>query len=516
MSSKLKVLVAFITYIVIFGVIQIIYLPQGQIIKDWKVIKVDENQVEIDIDAFDEIVVPYSRNIEEPGIYEFSAIIVPDNMNSNVLHLRRLNGYAFEVNLNGQMIYQQGDLEIPTANIWNHSFLIDIPDGLLHQKNILVISVHGLHDIGFIMEPTIGTRNEHNLVVELQNMVTEGLSYMIIGSSIILGILMILLGSKQKMRDNYYTQFGLSFITFSMYNLEYLYREYTGSLEFYLLFRKILYLMMMYAVGFLITGVLNFLYEYKINIKIKIFYYAALSPILLMPDFNSVRITIIVFNMILIVLSMFLVFAVLLNPKAKLRFSISFLMITIIHAVIVFLFNLPYIVFINYGITVILIGLTYTLVLEFGQLHTVNIQLENKTLIDGLTDAYNREYMDKIQASDGDLLIFMDIDYFKVYNDTLGHQKGDELLKEFVTFIKNNIRDEDSVIRYGGDEFVVYLQQTPIEQGNIKAETFKKHIQENYEYVDLSYGISSYKGNMFATIQATDKFMYRMKEGKKR
>lgn len=186
------------------------------------------------------------------------------------------------------------------------------------------------------------------------------------------------------------------------------------------------------------------------------------------------------------------------------------------HAVIVFLFKLPVIIFINYGLTVILIGLAYTLVVEFGQLHTDNLVLENKTLVDGLTQAYNREYMEKITAKDGDLFIFMDIDYFKVYNDTLGHQLGDVLLIDLVKYIKQNIREKDCIIRYGGDEFILYLAETPREQGDIKAELIKTFVQKNYQYVDLSYGISSFDGSVHSTIQTTDKYMYRMKESKKR
>lgn len=514
MSGKKKIFLAIIIYIVLYGVIQFIYLPQGQIIKDWKLMEVDSG--EIGMDAFTEIQVPYSQNIEKPGIYEFSAIVFPENIKSNVLSIRRMNGYAFEVSLNGKNIYQQGDMEVPTANIWNHSFLINIPDGLLSQKNIFVIKVYGLHDIGFIMEPTLGRRNELNLVVELQNMTAEGLSYMIIGSSLILGILMIRLGFKQGRKESYYLQFGYSFIAFSVYNLEYLYREYTGSLSFYLMFRKILYLSMMYAIGFLFSGVLNFLHDYQINKKIKLFYYISLLSILLMPTFNALRMMVVVSNIILIFLMIILVIAVLRNTKAELTFSISFLMIAILHTIIIILFKIPGTVFINYGIIVILIGLTYTLVFEFGQLQTDNLELENNSLIDGLTVAYNRTYMDRLVAHDGDLFMFMDIDYFKVYNDTLGHQKGDELLVELVSYIKSHIREQDSIIRYGGDEFVMVLMNTEKSAGILKAELIRRFVQENYEYVDVSYGISMYNGNIHTTIQAADKFMYRMKESKKR
>ncbi len=76
--------------------------------------------------------------------------------------------------------------------------------------------------------------------------------------------------------------------------------------------------------------------------------------------------------------------------------------------------------------------------------------LYNKRFFDFIIDKYNN---DAIQTG----VLFIDLDNFKIINDTLGHLKGDLIIKECAKNIKKNIRDIDYAFRFGGDEFVVLL-----------------------------------------------------------
>jgi len=93
-------------------------------------------------------------------------------------------------------------------------------------------------------------------------------------------------------------------------------------------------------------------------------------------------------------------------------------------------------------------------------------QVERQARLDSLTGVYNHGYFLKILAEQADnasktktplSLIMLDIDYFKQYNDTYGHLVGDQILKSLCAAIQHNIKQSDSVGRWGGEEFVISL-----------------------------------------------------------
>ena len=82
-------------------------------------------------------------------------------------------------------------------------------------------------------------------------------------------------------------------------------------------------------------------------------------------------------------------------------------------------------------------------------------------------------------------LLVMDLDRFKVMNDTLGHIIGDSLLRQLAIVIKDNLRSTDIICRYGGDEFAIILTETNAESAFIVAENIRKVI-ENHDFYALS------------------------------
>lgn len=130
---------------------------------------------------------------------------------------------------------------------------------------------------------------------------------------------------------------------------------------------------------------------------------------------------------------------------------------------------------------------------------------------DGLTDLYNHRYFQdqmkfnvaqSMRYNQQFSLIILDIDFFKKFNDTYGHQVGDAVLKLVANTIKHNVRSTDIVCRYGGEEMSIILPNTTGEEAYMTAEKLCQKIKENKLKlsgeelgVTVSLGVSTYPQN---------------------
>jgi diguanylate cyclase (GGDEF)-like protein len=172
--------------------------------------------------------------------------------------------------------------------------------------------------------------------------------------------------------------------------------------------------------------------------------------------------------------------------------------------------------------------------LENRDLEESNLTLQYLSAIDGLTQIANRRSLDRSMAIEWQRalrkrepigFIMADIDHFKVFNDTYGHQAGDECLRVVASLIKDHARRPgDLAARYGGEEFALVLANSSAEQAGIIAEQMRKVIMETtikYEKsvstnITASFGVASMvpghgQANPDALILAADQAMYRAK-----
>jgi diguanylate cyclase (GGDEF)-like protein len=119
-------------------------------------------------------------------------------------------------------------------------------------------------------------------------------------------------------------------------------------------------------------------------------------------------------------------------------------------------------------------------------------------------------------------LVILDLDHFKRFNDTMGHQVGDRLLKELVVVLEENVRRGDLIARYGGEEFVVLLPQATLENGlkvadKLRRAVFEYGVEHAEEYrhlpVSISVGVTEMLPNdsAMAMIGRADAALYRAK-----
>lgn len=156
-------------------------------------------------------------------------------------------------------------------------------------------------------------------------------------------------------------------------------------------------------------------------------------------------------------------------------------------------------------------------------LENITLKIENKyhSLTDPLTRLGNRR---RLRISIDDLLpvarrrnepfsvILLDIDHFKKFNDANGHRAGDQLLVKVAEILEECSRDQDIVIRYGGEEFLIVLPASDLEDAVVLAERILKTIRSKTR-VTMSAGIAMLKKDMGfdEVVQLADQNLYSAK-----
>jgi diguanylate cyclase (GGDEF)-like protein len=159
-------------------------------------------------------------------------------------------------------------------------------------------------------------------------------------------------------------------------------------------------------------------------------------------------------------------------------------------------------------------------------------ELSEQVITDPLTRLNNRRYLwdflgrDLIRARRAVLpvaAILFDIDHFKRFNDTWGHEAGDLVLKSVADVIRQNVRGSDIACRYGGEEFIVILSESTRTVALQRAETIRQDIEKlelmfgdkPLDRVTASFGVALYPthaDNAEALVRAADDALYRAKD----
>lgn len=170
------------------------------------------------------------------------------------------------------------------------------------------------------------------------------------------------------------------------------------------------------------------------------------------------------------------------------------------------------------------------------KLKLLNKKLESASYTDSLTGIFNRRYFNLIFSREikrakrerySIAFMMLDIDFFKQYNDTYGHIKGDEALQKVALFLQNTLRrPSDFLFRLGGEEFGILLAQTNVNESEMLAQKICEGIVAEQiehsgssvsEYVTLSVGVSVFladerlEGDKIMSM--ADKMLYEVKEG---
>jgi len=173
---------------------------------------------------------------------------------------------------------------------------------------------------------------------------------------------------------------------------------------------------------------------------------------------------------------------------------------------------------------------------EYLSLSIANIKLSEKlasqSIRDILTGLFNRRYMEETiqreilraarkQTKIG--IVMADIDHFKQINDTYGHEAGDEFLMKLADFFKTKTRGSDIACRYGGEEFILILPESSVEDTYKRADYLREEIKKMKVYfrgqllpsITLSFDIATYPDHGIDTdelMRVADTALYKAKE----
>ncbi len=171
---------------------------------------------------------------------------------------------------------------------------------------------------------------------------------------------------------------------------------------------------------------------------------------------------------------------------------------------------------------------------EIEQLRTEVKKAREEALSDGLTGLINRKGFDMALAeclehytdsTNGPCLFIADIDHFKRVNDTYGHLLGDKVIRAIAKILDDNIKGKDVAARFGGEEFVVLLPDTPLDGAYQLAEKIRATVEklsikrtdknETISNITVSFGVAHYKKGepMSEFVARADGALYQSKNG---
>jgi diguanylate cyclase (GGDEF)-like protein/PAS domain S-box-containing protein len=167
---------------------------------------------------------------------------------------------------------------------------------------------------------------------------------------------------------------------------------------------------------------------------------------------------------------------------------------------------------------------------QLDEIKRLRAELQEQAIRDPLTNVYNRRFLADVmdrelaQANRNEKpasVVILDIDFFKQFNDTYGHRCGDYVLQFIARFLGERIRRGDVLCRYGGEEFVIFMPNAPLESACQRAESLRNEMANAFiEYEGLhlktsfSAGVAGFPvhgSTSDALLNAADKALYRAK-----
>ncbi len=459
------------------------------------------------------------------------------NIKNPVLIMPMVFFNSYKIYLNDKLLGTLGDYKNNYSNIWTYTKAYNVNNLLKKNKlNTIKITSNKNFEIGFGLKPVIMNISKANKYIFGLNLYNNMFPLISIGIMLSISVIFFIINlSTIQTRFHVSIYIALSFILLAFYLFEFIFIEY---LPFsYLIFKKItfssLYLSnIFFLIGFTKYFNLKFTHISKflivissVGIGLIIF---ALNQVIYIRKFYSYFNFIIIFY---IINFLYLSYKKYKNTGSKkilaMFWGILIASPFVIHDIFINFVITDKIYLSQIGIVFIYIFLAYTILHDFTLLNKKYI-LEKKradlnykkSLKDPLTGIFNRKVLEKLETIIDNTYsaLMLDIDDFKEINDNYSHLIGDSILKNISNILKKNLRDDDVIIRYGGDEFLIFLSNSNMDIAKKVASKINNVIRKtnfkNEIKITCSIGIKKVNINesLNKIIEISDKNMYKAKE----
>ncbi len=436
---------------------------------------------------------------------------------ANRLIIPGVNGGGMEVYINGHLVYQSGDIKNGHANMWNSVHVISFDPSILKKHNILRIKFYALYNAGLSFIPYIGNYDNLRMKIMFVNFFKYDIVFFMMGMMMSLAAVLFTISALEREGRRKYFAIAMASLLTIVYLVD-LVGWNAGSVFVYLLVRKISMVSLYFAIFLFFYAMEKELFNsFKISkifltLTILVSIYVVLQPSPL--AFHS---SLFVGKIFLGVSVIILLFEVYRKKAVKYLFPI-----TLANLLTVFYFVLELKGLRNSFGPIVVIYSTMTVIGSIGIMLTENyhrnystkIVLYKEALLDPLTRVFNRKVLEEVPLSTGDVVVMVDMDDFKKVNDIHGHDVGDELLKLFCAVSERNLRKGDMIVRYGGDEFLLILENCTKKD----AVTIVQRIRETFRkeskpyHLTFSFGVERVTKNLATALKKADAKMYSMKE----
>jgi len=482
---------------------------RGVQLLSWQVLS-DENGVF----RAQNVTAPFYRLLRKPSTVVLTTA-VEKTSKPLYLYLPQVSASFWAVYSNDHLIGSAGFRFDRTAHFWYKPFLLEVPA----NTERITIELSGVYELGLDIVPRLIEEKETFRFSVLSFVFGDFLS-ITIGLCITLFLVLYLVSHnmpQNKRRSN--RLFAISTLLAAIWTLDLMPFSTMYSASAMLLLRKFFVSSAYFGFVCLFTAVGLGFFEKLTRVDLVMVFLNLSAAIILWiaPSNYAFKLTTSRFAMILILNALYLAYKVF-RSYSKILFGFSlFFVLTVLFDAFILLFNLNFKLLSSFGVVSLFFGFSYNLVLEYREMTVLATVSHMRSLVDPLTGAYNRGILVETAFNEKDCFVYLDLNSFKQINDTYGHEVGDKILILLVNTIRAKIKQNDIVVRMGGDEFLVIVRDCdPVSVKKLFDEALAEFQNSHELKPTFSYGIKRFEGSYQQTLRAVDTEMYRMKAEFKR